>query len=576
MMSYASVVALLASLPFALGLTLPNTVWLANLDGRTTQNFIQFQVCAGLLGRAENEQVLQDLGFDGVYLDGGDFALTWLALTQGSAPVKQEEPDDLLDICFSSGVAKGYIKYDYEAQKPIVPNIITLAAMLDAIPVDISDATALNVDGKDMLFDATVSWKSFEAIEATDYMFRHYVNETTSMYKMNPGYATNSFMPDLHPELTGEPHVNAVDFIVKNKLFCFFMVKNCVPLTKEHALMEEMVNNNPWPSPIPVYGYDDSIQFFGGQAYEAETNCVAEHNLGQIASSGTANLAWHGNRDPLTENMKQPENLHDGLEYDPEKNYVTFVVGDGDNLNVLVGRNLPWILARQKKCGGSKRGTCYPLLWTFSARALDLLPDLSRYFYDFAANTGSDYFMLPPSGDLYSYPSTMNDESKEAYIETMEADWERMGGSTSVHWEWFYSWLSSIDNYFSLFGGKGARGFFLTTVPYMFPMPAFFKRGEDFKVVGDAENVVLFRSNEWRGTQGHPHENKWTPEQLAEKLMGEKGAVTHLYLTSDGNNAPDAFDQLFDLLDDSVVVVNDEALVNLALQKHALQKNRLK
>lgn len=59
-----------------------STVWLANLDGRSKQNFLQFQVCAGLLGRKENEHVLQGLGFDGVYLDGGNFALTWLALVQ--------------------------------------------------------------------------------------------------------------------------------------------------------------------------------------------------------------------------------------------------------------------------------------------------------------------------------------------------------------------------------------------------------------------------------------------------------------------------------------------------------------
>ncbi|GMH49424.1 hypothetical protein TL16_g00512 [Triparma laevis f. inornata] len=533
-MNLAGIIGLL-SLTLTL-VSVSSTVWLANLDGRSKQNFLQFQ---------------------------------------GSSPVKQDSPDDLLNICFSSGVAKGYIKYDYKSQQTILPNIITLAAMLDAIPIDLSDSTALNVDGKTMLFDTTVGdWKNFEAIEATEYMYRNYVNETMSMYKMNPGYATNSFMPDLHPELTGEPNVMAVDFIVKEKLFCFFMTENCVPHTKEHALMEEMVNSNPWPTPIPVYGYDDSIQFFGGQAYEAETNCVAEHNLGQIASSGTANLAWHGNRKPLEEKLQQPDNLHDGLVYDPEKTYVTFVVGDGDNLNVMIGRNLPWVLARQKKCGGMKRGTCYPLVWTLSARALDLLPDLSRYFYDFAANTGSDYFMLPPSGDLYSYPSTMNEESKISYIETMEDDWERMGGSTSVHWEWFYSWLSSVDNYFSRFGGKGARGFFLTTVPYMFPMPLFFKHGEDFKVVGEEENVVLFRSNEWRGTQGQKHQNKWTPEQLAEDLKEKKGWVTHLYLTSDGNNAPDAFDQLFELLGDEIVVVNDETLVGLALQKDRLEKDR--
>ena len=42
-----------------------------------------------------------------------------------------------------------------------------------------------------------------------------------------------------------------------------------------------------WEKPIAVFGYNDAIDLFGGWLFEAETNCIEEHNMGQVASSGT-------------------------------------------------------------------------------------------------------------------------------------------------------------------------------------------------------------------------------------------------------------------------------------------------
>ena len=41
-----------------------------------------------------------------------------------------------------------------------------------------------------------------------------------------------------------------------------------------------------WEKPIAVFGYNDAIDLFGGWLFEAETNCIEEHNMGQVASSG--------------------------------------------------------------------------------------------------------------------------------------------------------------------------------------------------------------------------------------------------------------------------------------------------
>lgn len=125
-----------------------------------------------------------------------------------------------------------------------------------------------------------------------------------------------------------------------------------------------------------------------------------------------------------------------------------------------------------------------------------------------------------------------------------------------------------MDNYFNLFGSRGATGFFLTTVPYMFPMPLFFQ-GDDYKVVGENKNVVLFKSNEWRGTDDT--RNKESVDNMAAKLNAlEGGSILHLYHTSDGGNTPENFSKLAPKLDDHVVIVNADTLIDMVIQKEKL------
>ena len=36
-----------------------------------------------------------------------------------------------------------------------------------------------------------------------------------------------------------------------------------------------------WTEPLEVFGYNDAVHFFGS-IFEAETNCIEEHNMGQV------------------------------------------------------------------------------------------------------------------------------------------------------------------------------------------------------------------------------------------------------------------------------------------------------
>ena len=169
-----------------------------------------------------------------------------------------------------------------------------------------------------------------------------------------------------------------------------------------------------------MYGYDDSIEL-GGELYEAETNCIKEHNLGQIASSGTPNLSffkrWEGEIDTTPAGNPDGERDFEGNDV-----YVTFVVGDGDNLNVILNRNKQdeFMGNRRELCTGDGAETCFPLVWTYNPNAFEIIPRLTAFMFDFVRGTGRDYFMMPPSGHLYAYPATMDEESRGNYVEVME------------------------------------------------------------------------------------------------------------------------------------------------------------
>ena len=94
-----------------------------------------------------------------------------------------------------------------------------------------------------------------------------------------------------------------------------------------------------------------------------------------------------------------------------------------------------------------------------------------------------------------------------------------------------------------------------------------FKPHEDFKIVGSAQNVVLFKPNEWRGTTGGTHQTASVADMAARINAARRGTVAHIYLMSDGGASLDTLYSLVGMLDDHVEVVGATELVDLALQK---------
>ena len=281
--------------------------------------------------------------------------------------------------------------------------------------------------------------------------------------------------------------------------------------------------------------------------------------MGQVASTGIPNTGYHTQTGPISRIDVSPQPV--APIYDSSKTYVAFVVGDGDNLWHLKYKFVDFFKERIDYCADNP--DCYPMTWTMSPEAARQMPDIVRHHASQMISTGSDYWTLPPSGSLYSYPSMMSAAGQTAYIEETQRDMNMYSTRCSVHWEWFYSWRAALHGYFPRWGefASDPRGFVLTNVPYMFPMWIF--SGEDFRVVGDS--VFLFKPNEWRHSSA-------TPGEMADSLNGLPGGyITPVYTTYDGSLDPIAntIDLVDNLLGEHVVVVSLENLLDLAVQKHA-------
>merc|ERR1719244_1338750 len=274
----------------------------------------------------------------------------------------------LLTVCEQQNFAK--ILYSKSVHHEVIPEIITLAGVLDAVPLDIDSGMDQSWVNHEVAFDAGVEFLGFTELDATLYVFDHFGYQTTGVSLMNPGWKQPD---DLHPvdhELIRDPNVGLADFIVKERLFNFFLYAGCVPATEEHELMRRMMTDEStsWKKPVEVFGYNDAVNLLGGWMFEAETNCIAEHNMGQIASSGVNNFSFF-NKKPSIQSpddlekysgalIKIREEIAEGsLVFDPNKTYMTFILGDGDNIAFMKASRQRWMNERVQHCKETEGGT---------------------------------------------------------------------------------------------------------------------------------------------------------------------------------------------------------------------------
>ncbi|MBD7913231.1 MULTISPECIES: GxGYxYP domain-containing protein [Clostridium] len=98
-----------------------------------------------------------------------------------------------------------------------------------------------------------------------------------------------------------------------------------------------------------------------------------------------------------------------------DTHYVTFIISDGDNQQWNLGTNY----SSPKWYGSSYRGK-FNLGWSLSPSLYYLAPTVYKLYYENASSGYyNDYFLVPPSGTGYMYPSKFDSNALKIYIDRL-------------------------------------------------------------------------------------------------------------------------------------------------------------
>jgi hypothetical protein len=513
--------------------------------------------CAGLHNRKTGGSV---------YLDAEPHDLGWLSELGLSGGVSVDA-EPFLTSCIAA--FPSCVRYDYAKQKALLPNVLTVAAALGAVPLD----DGMKVSCAAPAFDAVAELADKSTPQlATKYVFDKYGAQTTGLAMLNPGYDQNPSEPR-SPALNREMKPALVDFVFSEKLFVVFLVNGCTDGHPEKALLSSIVDAGPWPTPIGVYGYNNSWNVLGGFLYEAQTTCLDSHKMGAIASEA-GNLSFFATRAPaITEAGAVVQNPAEVVTYDPQKTYVAFVVGDGDNVQYELTTRRDWFQRRVAECAASPND-CAPLTWSVSPHLARLAPDVLGWYYAKSHETKRDYFVLPPSGHLYAYPSSLAEDAQNRFVEATERDACVLGLTGTVHWDSVGTWHDAEDHFLPKYLKNAAvRGVFPVNVPFAFDAFPWWPEQQFFEVLDDGEGgrLALFKPREWRGVDSDSDVFRLDPEQMAAEIAAyPKGTVTWVYMTSDGGlTLENSFLALGKLLPPHVQLVSADTAASLAIASQA-------
>ena len=556
-----TLVSILTSVPvFADEAASPSTFRVVDIDGATAPALkIAAQAGAGLCNRNSGGSVYTRMhGKDNQWLKE-------LVLQ----PDEIMNAPQFLEVCMTE-IPK-CVLYSYADQQALLPNILTVAAVLEALPI----AVELDVPCDNVVFDATEVFREHNTpYLATKYVYENYVNDTTGLAMLNPGYQIHEGKV-WDPAMTGDMNPDMIDFVFSEKLFVMFLVNGCIRYTEQGALVNEIVSVNPWPKPIGVYGYANYWMVLGGYLYEAQTLCSDSRNMGAIPTTVNNLSFFSTRRAPITVPNEIKQNPPEDITYDPTKTYVAFIVGDGDNVRFIMDTRADWFRQRVEACQQGD-DACPPLTWSISPHLPRIAPDVLKWYYEMSYKTGKDYFMLPPSGHLYAYPASLKDETvQNNFVAATEADARLLGTSSVVHWEFFNKWHDAENEFLPKYAKKdGAiKGVFPVNVPYPLPTGTW-GFCQFFKVLEgkDGGKTILFRPREWRGTKGGgkfmDKQFFLSPEDMAKELGAyPRGTVMGIYMTSDGGlNLSNTLMKLLKILPEHVQLVSSDTATRLALQ----------
>lgn len=179
-------------------------------------------------------------------------------------------------------------------------------------------------------------------------------------------------------------------------------------MTKSLIFYEDSINVTSLRDKIFSAMEKDSICLGWGPDEFINISTLSKHGISMVAADWSYNLTVLSAFPslPITQKslMKVPiiENVHN----------VTFIMSDGDNQQWDLGSNY----GSHKWYGSPDKGK-FNLGWSISPSLFYLAPTVFKLYYESAAHgSNNDYFIVPPSGNGYMYPSKFHKDALLLYI----------------------------------------------------------------------------------------------------------------------------------------------------------------
>lgn len=168
---------------------------------------------------------------------------------------------------------------------------------------------------------------------------------------------------------------------------------------------------------------DDTLRKKIFSSMDKNSHCLGwgpdEHTNVSIASKyGVDVIAadWSYNLSVLSAFPSNPQKQKTNNYIDEDGvHYVTFIMSDGDNQQWLLGSNYS-----NKKWFGSAHRGYFNLGWSLSPSLYYLAPTVFNRYYENASSLKySDYFLVPPSGNGYMFPSKFPKNNLDSYTKIL-------------------------------------------------------------------------------------------------------------------------------------------------------------
>lgn len=194
---------------------------------------------------------------------GDSYESEWVSRLVAYASYTRRTPEAFLHEALTKFGAILYRSNGTGAQNDTLylPSIVTMAGVLDAIVID--EAIYKQVPHVAIVLDARSLWST--PLESLSYIKANALSKTSGLAFQDGNYLSSGML---------------VDWLVQQRIFVMYIQDACIPFTQPNVLLHKIVAASPWQRPVRVYGYNGMDVIFGGDLFEAETNCI--NVMGQV------------------------------------------------------------------------------------------------------------------------------------------------------------------------------------------------------------------------------------------------------------------------------------------------------